>query len=32
VERGLGKKYGYRVNFKHVVISGICEECTRKNI
>ena len=30
VERSLGKKYGFHVDFKHIVISGLCEKC--KNI
>jgi Fur family ferric uptake transcriptional regulator len=31
VEQKLGKKYGFHVNFKHVVMSGICEECKNEN-
>jgi len=27
VEKLLGEKYGFRVDFKHVVMSGLCEEC-----
>ncbi len=30
VERSIGKEYGFRVDFKHVVMSGLCEECRRK--
>jgi Fur family ferric uptake transcriptional regulator len=30
VEQSLGGKYGFKVNFKHVVISGLCEECRIK--
>lgn len=30
VERTIGKEYGFRVDFKHVVMSGLCEECRRK--
>jgi len=30
VEKSLGKKYGFNVNFKHVVISGLCENCINK--
>jgi len=30
VEKSLGEKYGFRVDFKHVVMSGLCEECGRK--
>jgi len=30
VEQSLGEKYGFEVNFKHVVISGLCEECRIK--
>lgn len=31
MEQSLGEKYGFRVNFKHVVMSGICEECESKS-
>jgi len=31
VKRSLGEKYGFKVNFKHVVISGLCEECRIKS-
>jgi Fur family transcriptional regulator, ferric uptake regulator len=27
VENTLAKKYGFRVSFKHIVISGLCEKC-----
>ena len=27
VERSIAEKYGFRVNFKHVMISGLCNEC-----
>ena len=27
VEKSLAEKYGFRVSFKHVVITGLCEEC-----
>jgi Fur family ferric uptake transcriptional regulator len=30
VETSIGAKYGFRVDFKHVVISGLCEECRQK--
>ena len=30
VERSLGEKYGFRVDFKHVVMSGLCEDCRNK--
>ncbi len=30
VEKSIGAKYGFRVDFKHVVMSGLCEECRRK--
>jgi Fur family ferric uptake transcriptional regulator len=30
VERTIGKEYGFRVDFKHVVMSGLCEECRTK--
>jgi Fur family ferric uptake transcriptional regulator len=31
VEESLAKKYGFSVNFKHLVISGLCEECRDTN-
>ena len=31
VEDSLAREHGFRVNFKHLVISGICEECSRKS-
>lgn len=30
VEASIGAKYGFRVDFKHVVMSGLCEECRQK--
>jgi Fur family ferric uptake transcriptional regulator len=27
VERSLNERYGFRVDFKHVVMSGLCERC-----
>ncbi len=30
VERSTGEKYGFRVEFKHVVMSGLCENCKNK--
>jgi Fur family transcriptional regulator, ferric uptake regulator len=30
VERALAEKYGFRVSFKHVVISGLCEDCKKE--
>jgi Fur family ferric uptake transcriptional regulator len=30
VERTIGKEHGFRVDFKHVVMSGLCEECRQK--
>jgi Fur family ferric uptake transcriptional regulator len=30
VERTISKEYGFRVDFKHMVMSGLCEECRRK--
>jgi Fur family ferric uptake transcriptional regulator len=29
VERLVSKAYGFSVDFKHVVMSGLCEECRR---
>jgi Fur family transcriptional regulator, ferric uptake regulator len=29
VERSLGKKYRFSVDFKHMVMSGLCEECKK---
>jgi len=30
VEQSLAEKYGFRVDFKHLVMSGLCEECRSK--
>jgi Fur family transcriptional regulator, ferric uptake regulator len=30
VERSTREKYGFSVNFKHIVISGLCENCKNK--
>jgi Fur family ferric uptake transcriptional regulator len=30
VEQLLGKKYGFEVDFKHMVMKGLCEECSDK--
>jgi Fur family ferric uptake transcriptional regulator len=30
IERSLAKKYGFNVDFKHMVMTGLCEECRRK--
>jgi Fur family ferric uptake transcriptional regulator len=30
VEESIADRYGFRVDFKHLVISGICQECRRK--
>jgi Fur family ferric uptake transcriptional regulator len=30
VERLIGKEYGFHIDFKHVVMSGLCQECRRK--
>jgi Fur family ferric uptake transcriptional regulator len=30
VERLIGKEYGFHVDFKHMVMSGLCEECRQK--
>ena len=31
IESSLLEKYGFSVDFKHVVMSGICEECKNKD-
>jgi Fur family ferric uptake transcriptional regulator len=31
VERSLGNKHGFKVSFNHMVISGLCQECSNKN-
>ena len=31
VERTLNKEYGFRVNFKHMVMSGLCADCRGKS-
>jgi Fur family ferric uptake transcriptional regulator len=30
VEESIAAKYGFRVDFKHLVISGLCQECRDK--
>jgi len=30
VERALSKKYGFKVDFRHVVMSGLCSDCRDK--
>jgi len=30
VEKSLIEQYGFHVDFKHLVMSGLCEECRRK--
>ncbi len=30
VERTIKEKYGFRVDFKHVVMSGLCQDCRSK--
>jgi len=32
MKRSLAKRYGFQVDLKHVVMSGLCEECRSKNI
>ena len=32
VERSVGEKYGFHIDFKHVVMGGLCEDCRRKNM
>jgi Fur family ferric uptake transcriptional regulator len=32
LERLIGKEYGFHTDFKHVVMSGICQECQRKEV
>ena len=31
LQRALMKNYGFRVDFRHMVMSGICSECKNKN-
>ena len=31
VERFIGEKYGFRVDFKHIVMSGLCNNCKGKS-
>lgn len=31
VQRSLVNKYGFWVDFKHIMMNGICEECKNKN-
>lgn len=30
VERSFARKYGFSVDFKHLVMTGLCEECRKK--
>ncbi len=30
VEKSLAKKYGFHVDFKHMVMSGLCESCRKQ--
>jgi Fe2+ or Zn2+ uptake regulation protein len=30
VEQSLAEKYGFRVSFKHIVMSGLCDTCKNK--
>jgi Fur family ferric uptake transcriptional regulator len=30
VEKSAGQKYGFRVEFKHIVMTGLCENCKDK--
>lgn len=30
VEKSIAMTYGFKVNFKHVVMTGLCEECKKK--
>jgi len=31
IEKSLAEKYGFRVDSKHVVMSGLCKECVNKH-
>jgi Fur family ferric uptake transcriptional regulator len=31
VEEELREKYGFRIDFRHVVMNGLCERCRRKS-
>jgi len=31
VQKSLRKNHGFRVVFKHIVMSGLCEECSRRH-
>jgi Fur family ferric uptake transcriptional regulator len=31
VEKSLAEKYGFHVDFRHLVMSGLCEECKSKS-
>jgi len=31
VKKALGRKYGFQVSFKHIVMQGICDECQGKH-
>jgi Fur family ferric uptake transcriptional regulator len=31
VEKSIAENYHFSVNFKHLVMSGLCEDCTKEN-
>ncbi|MFC1926235.1 Fur family transcriptional regulator [Chloroflexota bacterium] len=31
IEKSLAEKYGFHVEFRHLVMSGLCKECKSKN-
>jgi Fur family ferric uptake transcriptional regulator len=31
VEKSLAEKYGFRADFKHLMMSGLCKECRSRN-
>jgi Fur family transcriptional regulator, ferric uptake regulator len=31
MEKSLDEKYGFKVSFKHLVITGLCQECRQNN-
>jgi Fur family ferric uptake transcriptional regulator len=31
IEKALQEKYGFRIDFKHVVMNGFCESCRKKS-
>jgi Fur family transcriptional regulator, ferric uptake regulator len=31
IKNSLEKKYGFKLDFKHVIVSGLCKKCSKEN-